>query len=157
MDTPIPPEYLRQLELLPIRSIDLGAFGILVYDEASLSEAQTGYGGDDWSTSWLVIAYDTGHGDPFFIDGADPRFPVYTAMHGCGAWKPSLVASSFRNFAAGLTLVAPECKGREHPAGLKARPISRIQFAVLSRRLRATVGTRDAEFWIEFVRSSAHL
>ena len=76
---------------------------------ASLDTAQVGYavapdgqslvGGEGrWKPEWLVIGYDAELGDPLFVDLNDLSMPVYTAMHGAGTWKPTLVASDVRSF-----------------------------------------------------------
>lgn len=50
-----------------------------------------------WQKSWYVIAQNA-LGDPFFLDLDKEDYPVYTAMHGSGAWEPIVVAESLVQF-----------------------------------------------------------
>jgi hypothetical protein len=77
-----------------------------------LDDLQVGYGvgpdGDDlsgnargdWRASWIVIGVEEDLGDPVFVDLADAKLPVFTAMHGAGTWDPRPVAPSFQHLLA---------------------------------------------------------
>lgn len=96
----------RGLRLLPGPYQELTLFAA-----PELERAQVGFRGprlgDDsfvaphgWRRSWVVIAADSG--DPYFLDvsrvTSQGECPVYTAMHGTGAWDPLLAASSIEQF-----------------------------------------------------------
>lgn len=57
-----------------------------------------GFDDGDWQEGWYVIGRESLCGDPIFIDLNDPEIPVYTAMHGSGAWVEKLLASSYEHF-----------------------------------------------------------
>lgn len=84
---------------------------LVVYGAPQLEDAQVGFRGPrrgdesfvaphGWRRSWIAIATDSG--DPYFLDtarvGARGECPIYTAMHGTGAWEPLLAASSLEQF-----------------------------------------------------------
>jgi hypothetical protein len=83
---------------------------IVLFSNAELDEQQVGYSigkcGEllfgfeegDWQEGWLVIGYETGCGDPIFIDLNEPGVPVYTAAHGMGSWSEVEIASSYAEF-----------------------------------------------------------
>lgn len=83
---------------------------IILYSEESSKKEQLGYsikpngeplyGFDegDWQEGWYVIGRESLCGDPIFIDLNDPEIPVYTAMHGCGAWNEQLLAPNYNQF-----------------------------------------------------------
>lgn len=52
----------------------------------------------DWKESWYVIGYDEDLGDPIFIDTNNKKYPVLTAEHGMGEWKPSVLYDSLEEF-----------------------------------------------------------
>src|SRR5215204_1529845 len=106
--------YKELLSTLAIPTVSLGYFAIHIYDVDELEEAQIGYSVDpsgsslidensgSWQRNWVVIGYEDGSGDPIFTDSEADGFPVYTAMHGTGAWEPSLIATGLRNFATAM-------------------------------------------------------
>ena len=106
----IPTRYLALISSLPATEVGFGAGGIRLFTGAEMEEGQVGYsvaprglslcGGPSgkWKPSWLVIGYETGVGDPVFVDISDPRLAVLTAMHGEGAWDPKPVAVSIEAF-----------------------------------------------------------
>jgi hypothetical protein len=57
-----------------------------------------GFDEGDWQEGWVVIGYETGCGDPIFIDLNEGGLPVYTAMHGCGVWSPQVLSESYCDF-----------------------------------------------------------
>lgn len=99
-------------------SIRPGPFQELaLFAAPDLERAQVGYRGsrpgDDsfvaphgWRRHWVVIAADAG--DPYFLDlskvNAGGECPVYTAMHGTGAWEPRPAAASIEQFVQILTV-----------------------------------------------------
>jgi hypothetical protein len=55
-----------------------------------------------WRKSWIIIARSALLGDPYFLDvaklDAEGDCPVFTAMTGTDAFKPTMCASSFQQF-----------------------------------------------------------
>ncbi len=55
-----------------------------------------------WRKSWIVVARSALLGDPYFLDvaklDAEGDCPVFTAMTGTDAFKPTMCASSFQQF-----------------------------------------------------------
>jgi hypothetical protein len=107
--------------------VEHGGLGIRLFLSDELPRGQTGFavthdgkslvgsGPGDWRSTWIVIGHDTGCGDPIFVSH-EPPHPVFSAMHGQGAWEPRSVAPSldrfkqcleaFRLFTAGRTTAA---------------------------------------------------
>jgi hypothetical protein len=114
---------------------------------ASDGESLVGVGPGDWRPEWVVIGIETACGDPIFASEETPH-PVFTAMHGEGAWEPTLVAPSIavfsqcvrelHGFAAGRSLIE-----------LDANPPTPEQQAQFLRVIRSlTNGDQDAlGFW----------
>lgn len=83
--------------------------GLNLYGAKELIEMQNGYAFDtvkqtiikDWPQNFVVIA-DAG-GDPYCIDINNENAPVYSSMHGTGAWEFELYAESFLEFLQQLS------------------------------------------------------
>jgi hypothetical protein len=151
--------YKELLSTLAIPTVSLGYFTIHIYDIDELEEAQIGYAvgpsgtslidenPGSWQTNWAVIGYEDGSGDPIFTDSGADGFPVYTAMHGTGAWEPRLIATGLRNFATAMREIAKVAEGRENPVELEANPIESDERAkVLERIQKENIGI-DTSFW----------
>jgi hypothetical protein len=151
--------YKELLSTLAIPTVSLGYFAIRIYDVDELEEAQIGYSVDpsgislidenpgSWQTSWVVIGYEDGSGDPIFIDSAADGFPVYSARHGTGAWRPNLIASGLRNFATAMREIARLAEGRENPVQLEANRIEPEERANVLERIRRDNTGSDTAFW----------
>jgi hypothetical protein len=122
-------------DLLPQPDLSFGIGGVEFLSPTSLAEEQHGYVASDWDKSWLVVARESACGDPIFIDQARDGLPVYTAMHGMGAWEPTSIANSWAQFLAALELIRPYAKGREHPVGLEENPLSLSEMDALQNGL----------------------
>ena len=57
-----------------------------------------------WQENWYVIAQNE-LGDPFFTDFTTENYPVYTAIHGRGVWKPLKVSDNICQFAEVLNKI----------------------------------------------------
>src|SRR5436853_4533148 len=111
---PIPPEYSAWREALGFDEISFGWSGVRLFPLAELDEGQIGYSRSQdgqsfcdgvegsWKPERIVIAYDTGLGDPITLDTSSPTLRVMTAMHGEGKWEPHPIARSLNVFAATL-------------------------------------------------------
>lgn len=142
-----PPEYLRLLREAPATEVNIGYGGIELLALAKIGDGQKGYSGPGWKPTWLVIGHDTALGDPFFIDGGAAALPVYTAMHGVGAWNPRPVAASAADFFRGLAILADLAKGRSTPVQLEERPISAKELAEYKRRIKTELASPIPKFW----------
>lgn len=106
----IPTPYLALISSLPATEVSFGAGGIRLLTAGEFEEGQVGYSVDpdgsslcgeaigEWKSSWLVIGFETGVGDPVLVDTSDPKLAVLSAMHGEGAWDPRPVAISIEAF-----------------------------------------------------------
>ena len=151
--------YKELLTRLVIPTVSLGFIAIRIYDVDELEEAQIGYSihpsgtsliGENpgsWQRNWVVIGYEDGSGDPIFTDIEADGFPVYTAMHGTGAWEPSLIATGLRNFAAAMREIAKVAEGRENPVQLEANPIEPDERANVLERIQRDNAGIDTSFW----------
>lgn len=91
-----------------------GSSGFLIEPFAELAESQLGYSVDpdgenlvtgkegDWQATWVVIGQDMNLGDPYFVDFAQEKLPVYTAMHGSGSWEAEIVSETLDGFIKSL-------------------------------------------------------
>lgn len=107
--TNLPASYAPKRETLGFDEISYGVGGIELYPVHEIESAQIGYSVDpsgmslagdgegDWRDEWIVIGHETGCGDPVILS-TDPPYPVFTAMHGQGAWEVDLVAPSLEQF-----------------------------------------------------------
>lgn len=127
--------------------LSFGVGGIAFFAPEDFLAAQSGYHGPDWSESWLVVARDTACGDPIFVDCAQPKLPVFTAMQGMGAWDPTPVALSWSGFIAALEAARPFTVGREQPVGVEQNPLSAVEQASLSEALERALGRSPPYFW----------
>lgn len=103
-------QFLQQFSPLKVY-IDNEEFfqGLNLYGAKELIEMQNGYAFDtvkqtiikDWPQNFVVIA-DAG-GDPYCIDINNENAPVYSSMHGTGAWEFELYAESFLEFLQQLS------------------------------------------------------
>jgi hypothetical protein len=106
-------EQVRRLLSEAPERLAVGDGVIVLVKPEELGDIQLGYGIDrdgsklsgdkpgDWRASWIVIGTDEDLGEPFFVDLAEPELPVFTAMHGAGAWDPRPVARSLQDLLAG--------------------------------------------------------
>ncbi|WP_444884127.1 hypothetical protein [Microbulbifer sp. PSTR4-B] len=95
---------------LSSEEISFGLVHLALFSNEQAEERQVGFSIDregnplfgfdegDWQEGWYVIGAELNCYDPIFIDLNDPDFPVYTAMHGCGAWEEHLVSASYGQF-----------------------------------------------------------
>lgn len=104
----------KTLNTFRITEVYFGGDGFRIYTPEELGQAQLGYsrhpnGTDltgkndgDWKGGWIVVGYDTNLGDPYFVDTTSEKLPVFTAMHGAGAWEPYTVSPALQNFLESL-------------------------------------------------------
>jgi hypothetical protein len=157
--------YKDLLSTLAIPTVSLGYFTIHIYDVDDLEEAQIGYSVDpsgtslieenagSWQRNWVVIGYEDGSGDPIFIDSEADGFPVYSAMHGTGAWEPNLIATGLRNFATAMREIARVAEGRENPVKREANPIEPDERANVLERIRRDDTGSNTAFWESWLTS----
>jgi len=105
----IPELYSSRRAVIGFDEVAYGVGGIELYQVGELEDAQTGSSVDtdgrslvgrhpgSWSADWIVIGSETACGDPIFISAKAP-YPVFTAIHGEGVWKPEPVAPSIERF-----------------------------------------------------------
>jgi len=156
----IPDRYIELRKTSPIVEVSFGCGGIYLFPLEDLAAYQVGYsvtpdgtsleGGrhGDWRSTWLAIGYETALGDPLFLDSGQSSLPVYTAMHGEGAWNPEQISISFEAFLRALAEFSRLSVGRTGPGYLEANPLderSRHEFLMLvsgfnEKRL-------DTNFW----------
>ncbi|HFJ9403862.1 TPA: thiamine transporter [Bacillus paranthracis] len=93
-------ELLKRIETSKQQDIELGTYEIYLFSEIELEKGQIGYRYDKhknsllskehgkWKDEWIVIGYETGMGDPVFVNIDDDAYPVYTAERGTEVWQP---------------------------------------------------------------------
>jgi hypothetical protein len=132
---------------------------IHVFKTAELEAAQVGYSvspqGEnlignaegEWRENWLVIGYEDLCGDPIFIDTKAAGFPVYTAIHGEGSWKPNSIADSLAGFESALAVVGRVSENRDTPRALEDNPLPEEQKNQTLAEIRRSNPQADLEFW----------
>jgi hypothetical protein len=156
----IPPRYAPWLESLGFQEISYDIGGLKLLTPEELDEGQVGYSRSEqgesfcndspgsWKPDWLVIGYETGLGDPIFVDTSAPGLPVLAAMHGEGSWDPTIIATSLEHFAVALRAFREIAIGREYPVALEQDPLSPEARA---RALQQIAGPKrdeiDMNFW----------
>lgn len=83
------------IHLFSSEEFEEGQLGYSIDDKGN---SLTGNNEGDWKETWFVIGYDEDLGDPIFINIEDENYPVMTAMHGEGDWKPEVMFISFNEF-----------------------------------------------------------
>lgn len=138
--------------------------GLKLFGARELKEEQRGYsvgtngeslcGAQEgaWRASWIVIGYDTGLGDPIFVDAERAGLPVFTAIHGEGAWDPKPVAISLRAFAQCWREFARIAQGRSNPVEEEANPLTPNERDSFLRRIREINGPQiGVELWTDLL------
>jgi hypothetical protein len=163
----LPDRYNKLRENWPSDEVSYGSGGIKLFGAGELENGQLGYSvapdgsslcsGENgaWRPNWVVIGYKTGLGDPLFVDTDLATLPVFTAMHGEGAWEPVLVAASVEAFGICIEEFARISEGRSnpvHPRGSRCGPRDirtglRSTCTLSSRR-------RNTRYWITCTKSS---
>jgi len=156
----IPTRYLELISSLPATEVSFGAGGIRLFTDNELEEGQVGYSVDpngsslcgeedgEWKSTWLVIGYDTGVGDPIFIDTSDSKLPVLTAIQGEGAWDPKPIAISIEAFGRILLEFRRIAEGRANPVEAEGNPIAITERdAFLSLVAKINERKIEPEFW----------
>jgi hypothetical protein len=146
-------------ELAPLE-VPYAAGGLKLFNLNELEQRQIGYsiGADgqtlcspekgSWLPGWIVIGYDTGLGDPIFIDSETSELPVFTAMEGEGSWDPKPAAFSLDAFTQCWSEFARIAKGRSNPIEEEANPLSEAERNSYLARIREITGSPvQAEFW----------
>lgn len=139
--------------------VSFGVTTIRVFRAEELGAAQIGYsisatGADltgsnpgDWLKSWTVIGCEDACGDPIFVDVAQVGFPVYTAIHGEGAWEPIRIAASLQEFGFALDALADLARGRENPVDLENNPLPQTEKENFIGLIRSRKPDVEIEFW----------
>jgi hypothetical protein len=156
----VPPQYAPWLASLGFHEISFDAGGLKLFTPEELEEHQVGYSCSQegksfcdgrpgsWQPEWLVIGYETGLGDPIFLDTSLPALPVLTAMHGEESWEPRPISLSLEGFATALRAFREISIGREDPAGLEENPLSSEERARALQRIAGAHGDEiDMGFW----------
>jgi hypothetical protein len=157
-------DILDVIKTFPFNEVSLGYRMVTLCPPEEFEQAQIGYSVDpngqslvgtgqgDWYSSWLVIGYEDGTGDPIFVDTIDEQFPVYTAIHGEGDWEPDKIAVSLDNFISALSHIKELSAGRENPVSLEENPISlkeREQVLKLISKANECVSMGFWKSWLE--------
>lgn len=156
----IPPQYGAWFRALGFSEISYGVGGLKLFAPEELEKHQTGYSRSpegkslcdgapgSWRPEWVAIGYETGLGDPIFLDTSVPGFPVMTAMHGEGSWEPEMIARSIEDFAAALRAFNQVATGREHPVALEQNPLSPQERDRALQQIRGGQGDEIVmDFW----------
>ncbi|UUZ79100.1 hypothetical protein LJK88_28185 [Paenibacillus sp. P26] len=143
----------------PFHEISLGYRTVTLFAEEQLEQAQVGYSIDlkgqslcgteegSWLAQWLVIGFEDETGDPIFVDVHDEQFPVYSAVHGQGDWRPFQIAVSLTKFVTALGYIKELSHGRENPVALEQNPIPSIKRKEVLDRISQDNQGIDIEFW----------
>jgi hypothetical protein len=156
----LPDRYDKVRENLPSAEVNLGGGGIKLFSVSELEEGQVGYSvapdgrslcsGESgaWQPNWVVIGCETACGDPLFIDIGAVALPVFTAMHGEGAWEPVQVAASIEAFAKCMEEFSRISAGRSNAVEHEANPLGDGERTSFLRRIAELNQTSAApEFW----------
>ena len=158
----LPSPSQRYRELVAAHAVDEVAFGagtVHLTNADELSDAQVGYAvgptgeslvgesDGDWQAEWLVVGYEGLTGDPLFVDTSEEDWPVYTAMHGEGAWEPDRIADSFMGFLEALQLVRNAGLGRDNPVALEANPLPARDAERILAEIRRRNPESSPDFW----------
>ena len=152
MNSTVPIRYRQLRTAAPFESVSLGYHSIRLTPPGELEGAQQGYEGPTWEADWVVIGHDEICGDPIFIDASDDDFPVYTAAHGEGDWRPQLIAFSFQHLLDILAQLRSFRSGRTTPVDLERRPITADERDQLLRFIRERNPDVDMSFWEDWLR-----
>lgn len=152
----IPSRYRQLRASAPFDSVSFGHHGICLTAVAELEQAQEGYGivpdqRTTWNPEWVVIGHDEMCGDPIFIDTDDDDFPVYTAEHGAGEWRPQLIAFSFQHLIDILGQFRSFRGGRTSPAELERQPITPEEKTGLLAFIRDRNPDIDISVWEDWL------
>jgi len=141
------------------KNVSIGYTGIELVDEKDLDKNQVGYSNlpngesligkenGDWKKDWVVIGYETGCGDPIFIDTSDPNFPVYTALHGEGNWNPNLISSTYHGFLQIIEKLKILATDREYPTKMEEKPMTQKEYDEFILFASDRGGLESAFFW----------
>lgn len=156
----MPDRYREVFAGLPKSEVSFGSGGIKLFSASEFEGGQVGYSvapdgkplcGDEtgaWQSNWIVVGYETGCGDPLFIDTGASELPVFTAMHGEGAWVPVEVAISVKAFAKCVEEFSRISVGRSNPAEHEANPVGDEERVAFLHSIAQANQTNDApEFW----------
>jgi hypothetical protein len=117
------------------------------YSVSPAGKSLAGTRDGDWLSEWVVIGYEELCGDPIFIDASKSGFPVYTAMHGEGSWRPVKIAVSLEEFGHTLAAIAGVAQGREYPAALARNPLPQSEKDAALSEIQRRNPDVDLEFW----------
>lgn len=102
----------ERIRLIPSGELEKEQIGFALTSAGGLITAPSASG---WRPSWVIVAYSSLLGDPYFLDTSDPDAegdcPVYTAMSGTETWQPRLCASSFALFLRILAISMEVSRG----------------------------------------------
>jgi hypothetical protein len=158
-------EIATKLKALSMPSVSLGYRTLHIADTGRLQAAQLGYSrssdGQDltanepgaWQPSWVVIGHEDECGDPIFVDTADVGWPVFTAAHGEGYWRPRMIAQSLGQFSEALHHLKPLTAGRENPMEFERNPFGDVDVVV--EKIGTLTGCPAAVFWTDWLRSNS--
>jgi len=152
--------YNEVRKMLPSTEVSYGCGGIRLFGAGEVEDGQVGYSvapdgtslcageAGAWQPNWVVIGYETACGDPLFVDIDAAALPVFTAMHGQGAWEPVPVAASAEAFAMCVKELSRISVGRSNPVECEANPVSENERTVFLRRIAELNQSKSApEFW----------
>ena len=132
-------------------SIGYGSINLSKFDE--LQAAQQGYSTvpegskTDWRDEWVVIGYEGLCGDPIFVDTSTPSFPVYTAAHGAGQWRPKQIAATYEHFIDILRRLQLLARNRATPAEIARHPVAKDEEEAFLAFIRAGSPNARLPFW----------
>jgi len=133
----LPDRYNKVRETLSSTEVSYGCGGIKLFSGAEVEDGQIGYSvspdgsslcSDEagaWQANWVVIGYETACGDPLFTDIDAAALPVFTAIHGQGAWEPVQIAASIEAFAKCIEEFSRISVGRGNPSRMRSQSSQR--------------------------------
>jgi len=139
-------------------SISLGYSDLYFYDPIDLEEMQEAFfegakswfllfrAKGAWRKEWIAIGND-GTGDPLIVDLSSPKMRVLCAEHGTGRWEPYPIADSLQSFSAVLGQLRELANGRESPAALEAKPLSKEETNAFLQFVRIMNPEMDPFYW----------
>ncbi len=149
----IPDRYKQMRAGVPFDRVSIGYGSIDLVPVDRLEALQQGYGivpdgqMTDWHDEWFVIGTEGLCGDPIFIDASDESFPVYTAAHGMGEWRPQLIASSFQHFIQILQQLQELARGRATPVEMEKHSLTNTERQKFIDSIQRDNSDIDATFW----------
>ena len=126
---------------------------LTLYRPDDLAARQIGYRSGDWNPAWIVIGDSSA--DPVIADTSRPNTPILLAIHGTGAWRPSMVSPdpcTFMEAVAGWLDVLHLFDGSSLDAARDFQ-VKPGFYEALAETLSQTLPTDCVEAFVQYLRT----